>query len=268
MRRGLGAALAIAMLGALIAATGAAALKTKSASTEIESGESGSATAKCKRGSEAVSGGFDAATNAEVIESSRAGKREWTAAGRAGGGGATFTVSAYCDKSEPGLKTKATEVPIDPDGLVVSATAKCKRGTEAVSGAFESESDGAPPVTASSRVGKRRWRASGLVFANSPGTFRAVAYCDKSEPGLKTKTATAKIDSFAHGSATAKCKRGTEAVSGGFASPEPEVLAAGFPGPAVVVLASTREGKRRWTASGFAGFGGGTLTAYAYCEKR
>jgi hypothetical protein len=267
MGRGLVVVLAIATLATLIvAATGGAALQTKSASVEIESAESGSVTAKCKRGREALSGGFETESNAQVFGSTRAGKRKWTVAGRAGGGGATLTALTYCDKSEPGLKQKSTDVAYDSDAVQVSATARCKRRSEAVSGGFSSQSEGPPPVTALWREGKRKWTASGLVFALNPGTFTAFAYCDKSEPGLKTKSSTVSLGNFENGSATAKCKRGSEAVSGGFSSPE--VTAAGFPGPAVIVHESQREGKRKWTASGRAGAGGGSLTVYAYCEKK
>jgi hypothetical protein len=119
------------------------------------------------------------------------------------------------------------------------------------------------------RDGKRRWSASGLVFGDSPGTFTAFVYCDKSEPGLKVKSRTIAIGSFENGSVTARCKRKTQLVSGGFASSAlAEVMTAGFPGPSVIVYESQREGKRRWTATGLAGFGGGDLTAYAYCKKK
>src|SRR5918996_3436367 len=69
-------------------ATGAK-LKTKSASETISPGEYDLVTAKCKRGTKAVSGGFDseldldaAATEAFIVHRSRAGGgRKWTSAG-------------------------------------------------------------------------------------------------------------------------------------------------------------------------------------------
>jgi hypothetical protein len=86
MGRGLAVLGAIATPAALVVATtGSAALKTKSASVALAAGESGSATAKRRRGSEAVSGGFALPSRFSVIfESLRAGKRQWTVAGRPG----------------------------------------------------------------------------------------------------------------------------------------------------------------------------------------
>jgi hypothetical protein len=267
MGRGLVVVVAIAMLGALVVATtGGAALKTKSASVELEANEMGSATAQCKRGTEAVSGGFEMPEFSGVFEAVRAGKRKWTITGRSGGLEAgTLTAFVYCDKSRPGLKKKSSEVPFDSETSTVSATAKCKRGSEAVSGGFSGEAGFRPNALALRRDGKRRWTASALNPFDT-GTFTAFAYCDKSEPGLKTRSTTVAIGDFDHGSATTKCRRGTQLVSGGFSSPP--VMTAGFPGPAVIVIESRREGKRGWTASGLAGGGGGSLTVYAYCEKK
>jgi hypothetical protein len=258
----------VAALAALVvlAASASAGLKEKSSSVELGASEAGSATAQCKRGSEAVAGGFELPPDfSAAFDAVRAGKRKWTAEGRTGSTPGSLTAFVYCDRSEPGLKKKSIDVSFDPETTTPSSTAKCKRGSEAVSGGFSSESEFRPQAVASRRDGKRRWTASGINPA-SEGTFTAFAYCDKSEPGLKTKSATVAIGGFQSGTATTKCKRKTQLVSGGFSSPEG--MTAGFPGPAVIVTESRREGKRSWTVSGIAGSGGGSLTVYAYCQKK
>jgi len=266
--RGLGVVLAIATLATLIAAaTGGAALKTKSASVEIESGETGSATAACNPKSRAISGGFDVDTEslAQVPIFKREGRRGWTTTATPGGiEPATLTTYAYCDKSAPRLKEKTATVPF-ADGPLSSASVKCKRGGEVFAGGFET--DELYFAVASRRSGKRTWTVTGNAIPEA-GTLTVFAYCDKSEPKLKTKSKTEPLGSFEQGSATAKCKRRPIAVAGGFESPAPETMAAGFPGPLVLVNESRREGKRRWTVTGTAGFGGGSLTAYAYCKKK
>jgi hypothetical protein len=268
MGRAVGVVLMIASLGALIlAATGGAALKTKSASTHLDPSEEGSVTAKCKRGTEAVSGGFETTEEGRIRGAARAGKRQWTVTGLGGGiDGVPMTAFAYCDRSEPKLKKQSTEVSVDSSDVRAAATATCKRGTEAVSGGFEGDSE--LVVVAAQRDGKRRWTAAALELlpVGQTRTFTAFVYCDKSKPGLKVRSSTTEIDSFGLGSATTECGRRTKLVSGGFSSPP--VMASGFPGPAVIVHESHREGARGWTASGLAGFGGGSLAVYAYCEKK
>jgi hypothetical protein len=69
------------------------------------------------------------------------------------------------------------------------------------------------------------------------------------------------------GTATAKCKRAQRIVSGGFDNPDfgPDQLAE----PQLLPFVSMRVGNRRWTASAYnEGSASGTLTVYAYCEKK
>jgi hypothetical protein len=262
--------MATALFGSLATLAGGA-LKTKSSSTTIQPDEIGSATAKCKRGSEAVSGGFESdvsQTNVFTTQSKRDGKRSWTASAGPISGTTTLTVFAYCDPSKPRLKERSETISIDPDLSFASVTAECGRGARALSGGFESTSPDPVSVSELRRDGKRRWIASGYVNSIDVESLTAFVYCDKSKPRLKTKSASTPIGEFEHGSATATCRRGTEAVSGGFGSPAPETLAAGFPGPTVLASESRREGNRKWTVAGQAGGGGGTLIAYAYCEKK
>jgi hypothetical protein len=279
MRRGLGAVLAVAMLGVLVTATtGGAALKTKSASTTIAADQKGTATAKCKRGTEAVSGGFNSPgfdgdlDDAAIwtYASKRIGDRKVTALGTQDGNLSSDLVAyAYCDKREPGLRTKSASTPVDflEDQ---SVTVKCPRGTEAIWGGFDNPdvpSDEFPMLPLGShREGKRKWTASGVLFnPNDPLTLTVFAYCDKDEPGLKPKQGSTSVDTDEVGTATAKCRKGREAISGGFFAP------GGFDldvGSEIYLYESHRKGKRKWTASGLNQGDPATLTVFAYCEKK
>jgi hypothetical protein len=262
-------------------ATGAK-LRTKSEAVSVDSGENGTATAQCKQGSEAVSGGFETpdfdTTYLEAsiwtIDSKREGKRKWTSAGHNFGDAAGERVLfAYCDKSEPRLKAKSQRVTV-PGGLLgfglATATAKCKRGSEAVSGgAGASEFDltgGEVLMVESRREGKRKWTVTGANDGPADGELVAFAYCDKSEPRLKTKSTSIDLDPYPDtGSATAKCKKGRQAVAGGFGGDFTSGL-----GAVILPLASKLDGKRKWTATGYSDSSGagGEFVAYAYCEKK
>jgi hypothetical protein len=269
-RIAVGALAATALL--IVVSASAGALKTKSASTTIAGGGDGSATAQCKKGSEAVSGGFagpgfvlpfDSVAGPAIFtfESRRDGKRGVLAsAHNSGADPGTLITHAYCDSEKPRLKTlsasSATLDFLDHD----SATAKCKKGSEAVWGGFDS-----PDLSiGSSREGKRKWTASAVNF-NDPAPLTVYVYCDKSEPGLKTKAKSTTIGHDQIGTATAKCKRGSEAVSGGYFAP------GGFDldvGSEIYFYESHRKGKRKWTASGLNQGDPAKLTAFAYCEKK
>jgi hypothetical protein len=272
-------ALSAAVIAALgITAAAGAALKTKSASTTVgEFPDAGSATAKCKRGSESVSGGFDntdfdpdfAPPGAAVFNfaSSREGKRKWTAAGNNSGTDPGELIAyAYCDKREPGLKKKSTTVPVEV-GTTASATAKCKRGSVAVSGGYASEDPlpGFNPFS-SIRDGERKWTVEVYGFSLTPGDLTAFVYCDKAEPKVKTKSAQVAVAADEAGTATATCKRKTEAVSGGFDGPDANP--AEPIGAAIYPYESLRTGKRTWTASGWNDEEDGTFVVYAYCKKK
>jgi hypothetical protein len=270
---------AVAAVAMVSVASGA--LKTKSASTTVgDDNDAGSATAKCKRGSEAVSGGFDnpnfdpdfsiITPGAAIfnIKSEREGRRKWSATGQnAGTDPGELVAYAYCDKKEPGLKRKSATVTIDGN-TTASATAKCKKGSVAVSGGYGSEDvlPGFLPL-ASMREGKRKWtvRAYNFDFPASD-ELTAFVYCDKSDPGVKTKSASTEVIADEAGSATATCKRGSEAVSGGFDTPDgdPTVPIS----PAIFPYESRRTGKRTWTGSGWNQEEDGTFVVYAYCKKK
>jgi hypothetical protein len=264
VRRLIWAAVAAAAVVA-VAGTAGAALKQKSVEFTVAADQETEETAKCKRGQGAVAGGFFVETDGSggllpTFESQRDGKRGWNY--RLYSSDATeATVYAYCDKHEPELKVKAATEAL-PDDSVGTVTARCGRGKQAVSGGFDAPLTELAAV-ASKRSGKRSWEAT---FVGPPGEeVTAVAYCDKREPGLKTKQAATDVPSAGIDSVSAKCKRKQELRSGGFEIEfDPGVMMDEDQG---LAFGSRRAGKRRWEVSGFAFDGAPDMVAYAYCDK-
>lgn len=255
--------LAISFLGVgtLLALSGglaSGALKSERAETSVNVGVFESATAKCKPGTRAVSGGFDAPDSEAAgatprnlaFLSQRTGKRGWTAgAGNPGSEAGDWIVFAYCSDSLPKLKSRSATVSVAGDGAN-TATAKCPKGGEAVSGGFlaQDESDDDDPFPFESRrVGKRKWQVSARNFREDPVQLTAIAYCAKRKLGLKA--ATTEVTHTAPDTnveAEARCKKGTKAVSGGFDGE----LTANFERE-TYPFQSIRSGGRRWSAAAF-----------------
>jgi hypothetical protein len=249
-----------------IAGTAGASLKQKSADFTADANEETEETATCKRGQEAVAGGFfvdaDAGQVLPTFESQREGKRGWTY--RLYSGVETEAAAyAYCDKSEPGLKVKSNSRQLEKSFVAEAVSARCGRGKEAVSGGFEAPLTKLAAV-ASKRSGKRRWEAQ---FIGPPGVeVTAYALCDKSEPGLKTKSASTTVPEGAPTPTSVvsrKCRRKQELRSGGF---QIEFTDSNSDGG--LVTGSQRMGKKAWETTGFSIGGDPELTAYAYCDKK
>jgi hypothetical protein len=257
------------------------ALKTKRAETSIEPGAIDSATAKCKQGTRAVSGGFDAPgfdavaandTYVQTFASLRSGKRKWTSTANnypTVSNPGTLVDFVYCSDEIPKLKTKSATVTI-PHGEYGSAIARCPRGGEAVSGGFDAEIstsfDGAFPHE-SRRVGKRKWIVTAKAFNNgSPAELSAYAYCAKRKLGLKSKSQSQTTSSASVNlSETARCPKGRKAISGGFGSSVG--IEFGIP---IEPFESQRAGGRVWRASTAAYSGNDPVRweVYAYCLKK
>ena len=207
-----------------------ARLQTKSKSKTIAADTNGAATAKCKRGSEAVSGGFAAPgldptfTERSILPftSKRKGHRKWKTRGYnfANTQSGRLISFAYCDTREPGLevRSKTKTLPAFDPG---SATARCPRGSEAVSGGFGSP-DALPGGDAmftftSKRKGERKWKVS--AYNNdpvNPQRLVAYAYCDEHQPGLRARSANGNVPLAEKRSRTAECRHGRKAYSGGY----------------------------------------------------
>ena len=159
--------------------------------TTIASNDNGSASAKCPRGSEAFSGGWQSPKNVTgdnaffAFTSKRAGDRKWkvTAFNDDNTNSHDLKVFAYCDKRQPGLieRSKSTTV---AGGAKTSLAPKCPNGRQAVSGGFESATVNTPFdaafTFASRRISQSTWKTSaygnGDPATDSPIT--AFVYCN------------------------------------------------------------------------------------------
>jgi hypothetical protein len=265
------------LFGAVTGGAAAAGLKTKSKTVTVPGDTTTGATAKCKQHQVVVSGGFQAEHSENVFifphtAKSKGARKYTTLASNVGDESGTWTAFAYCRSGER-LEKRETSVtiPAAPGLFGVStktATAKCKQGTKVLSGGFEGQAvNGAFIQPYESRKdGGRKWTVSAGNYQGSSGTLTAYAFC-ADEHGLKTKSASTTKLAQSPGTVSAKCEKGQRAVSGGFDNPDfgPDF----FSDPQVTPYTSMRVGKRQWTVSAFAfGIGGGTLTAYAYCEPK
>lgn len=281
--RGAVALAVVSMVAAFTAATAMGVLHTASESTQVSalgtSGDTGTVSAKCsKRGSEAMSGGFDnpdfdpqfnlgpAILN---YESFQAGPHMWAASGsNSGSDSGELVAYAYCDPRGPELKRKTKTVKVSPEAET-KAIAKCGRGSEAVSGGLSTpDADVAFNSFASMRKGKRKWVVRVHEFSSRTPTLNANVYCDKREQGLKRRSKAVSVPPGGANTAIAKCPRGSEAVAGGFSNPgytDPTGT-----GPAIYPYESRRaSNKRKWKVSGWNGgsSASGTLVASAYCKQ-
>lgn len=267
--------IAVLVTSAVVVGYASAALTAKSDGTTLAPDETGSATAECGKRSGAVSGGFRnpgfdylSATDTAIwsLTSKRDGGRAVTATGHNDGEASGELIAyAYCGRAGSGLTTKSSSSPLEL-GEQGSATARCKRGSRVVWGGFEMAPATSFPLLplGSSREGRRRWTASGTTYGDDPATLKVFAYCQRSGPRLTRTRSSTLLGNDEAGSATAKCERGTEAVSGGFFAP------GGFStggGSEIYFYESRRVRERNWRVSGLNQGDPALLTAYAYCAK-
>jgi hypothetical protein len=262
---------------AVVAGFATAKLKTRSDRTTIGPGKNGTATTKCPKGSEAVSGGFatphfDPGFNGRSVlplTSKRTHGRKWKTRGynfSDHGRGKLFSF-AYCDTHQPGLQVRSKHERLragDPG----SATAKCPRGSEAVSGGFASPdaTAGGAAVFAftSKRVSHRRWKVS--AYNNDQTDSQrlvAFAFCDKHEPGLRAESKQVMIPLARKRLVTVNCPHGRNEVFGGFAA----TVDTDGAGPFVFTSKRSKVRGRDWEAAA-AGNGAGThpFKVFVYCK--
>jgi hypothetical protein len=242
-------------------------LKTKSQTVEVDPGENGSASAKCKQGTKAVSGGFEAEFNPSLFymfESRRTGGREWTSSGYNAGGAGDLTSFAYCRDQKLKTRSATTEVNV---GDTDSVTARCRQGEKAFSGGYAGE-EVSPPTTpvffpiASLKQGKREWSVTARNLGNEDGDLTAYVNCRKGK-GVKTKQAEETQGTSEFESVEARCSRKQRVVSGGFDLDSNWTTTGAYP------LEWHKLGKRGWrVAAQDAGGQPHDLIVYAYCEKK
>jgi hypothetical protein len=255
-------------------ATGAK-LKTKSATVVVDSDDVGSATAKCKRGTKSVSGGFEGEPFDEgnpspffaPNQSSRTQARQWTGETYNYGGisAGDFTSFAYCREFRKKVRTWTNTESVAP-GATETVTANCERG-KAVSGGFDGdETDPAGPspfflVGTSRRAGPRAWEVVALNDGSVAGELSAQVNCRGEQGGVKPKQASDEVggDERVNFELKARCSRKQRVVSGGFAG------GLDFGAESIEPFTSMKVGKRGWRVVGYAR---GDVTAYAYCVKK
>ena len=145
--------------------------------------------AKCTNGTKPISGGFygelnrgGATTQVIAHRSRRAGKRSWeVAVGNLGGNPGGLRSFVYCHKGDALNRAKATElVGGSSEFTVTDVVARCKRGSRAISGGFDTPpaSGEQASVLASHRVGKRGWLVRAATALPQSEPLTAYAYCE------------------------------------------------------------------------------------------
>jgi hypothetical protein len=273
------AAIALLVGAGVVGAAGIAGAGLKQVSTTVTIADHapGSATAKCKRGTKTVSGGFDApgfdlsaaGPFVNSLASERTAKRRWTVdAFNAGDGEGQLRAFAYCTAGLPKLKARTVTRTVDAQSNG-AARAKCPKGGEAVSGGFVAGDQATDPIYPymSRRNGDRTWTVQAYNGQGSTGLeLTAIAYCAKHELGLRRKVGeTFFTEPEAITSETARCGKGFKAISGGFTGPSRQDLFELYP------FRSLRSGGRAWTAAAATYVNGMDAGArwevYAYCIK-
>jgi hypothetical protein len=253
-----------------VAAVAIGALKESSESFSVDEDTTAEGVAPCKGNKRVVSGGFSAPawvegdTVIQPVESTRDGKHAWRFRAHNFGPAGAATAYAYCGGGVGKLKAKSKSATLDPDELDV-VKAKCPRGSEAVAGGFDMPDPEGPAdytiVYSSKRGGKRAWKSKFFNGFLDPREVSTEVYCLKGKAGLKTRSKSIEQSEGDNDSVAAKCKRGRQLVSGGFAGEINDAL-----NISSTVIASRRSSKRKWNVSGFADVGTPKLKAFAYCQ--
>jgi hypothetical protein len=161
----------------------------RSKTVQVEGGADVTATARCGRGKRAISGGFRDLSGADArpiiaYESRRASKRKWmVTASNTDGEPGQLKAHVYCSKQGGLRATQRSQTfpglgPVDGDVI-----ARCRRDERVLAGGFASDTVPLPgkgqtvQITASRKVGKRKWRVS-VAAIGTEVTITAHAYCE------------------------------------------------------------------------------------------
>jgi hypothetical protein len=178
--------------------------------------------------------------------------------------GATIAVGS-------GLRTRTASKTVEPSPAASSKAAKCPQGKKVISGGFDNPgfndtASGNPGLFAyaSHKSRSRRWTVAAQNDNDGAGTMIVFAYCRRAD-SLKTRSASATVPHTGtqHGTATARCPSGQEAISGGLDNP-------GFTrdgGAGFFPYVSKKSGSREWRVSvELFRPAPATLRAFVYCR--
>lgn len=242
-RAGLAAAAAITAL--LLTASGASALTTRSASGVEKANGVWVAKAKCARGQTAVSGGFAMPDESDAVVNRRKGARTWLVKGQDTAG--PLKAYAYCSRTlRPSVEQDRGRIDVAVTGEG-SAKARCDRGESAVAGGWQYDELGSnQPVFTGYGRGGRSWKV--VAASGDSPRITAYAYCLRSDRVSARVRTSAAIATDTQGSASVKCRKGDELLSGAFKTkPKPDY--SNDTGPDLFFSDSRRKGNRGWFAS-------------------
>jgi hypothetical protein len=230
------------------------------------------AKARCERRTDAVSGGFAAPDNAyagggpytDILGASRQGGREFAVrAQNFSSAKGTLVSYVYCADLGPITIAQAERTIADRrDGV---ATARCPRGSSAISGGWTGETigGGRPQMIPflSKRAGTRGWKV-GAENGAFRGSAKLIvhAYCAETAPARVAVT-DRPFPALGMHTAGASCDAGEEAVAGGFDAATPR----GFSAGASVSTSRRKRGGLRWKVVATNGGRDRHLAVYAYC---
>jgi hypothetical protein len=286
--------LAIAILTAVTSSLAAAKLITRSSTSEVpvwtgdpDTGSASHTPRSCDRYGEAVSGGFanpdfSRATSTMYLfgfnpTQGRPVGSSWRATvvnlGTAANGSGTLRVFAYCAVRERPRLFRRTATTTIRGRHTGGATARCPRGSEAMSGGFSmlprrGENPYYPYVKLfgyeSRRIGNRRWHASAVnMKRHGKDRFIVLVKCDPRVPGLRGRSKQVEVPTNGTASVGVSCGDKRKAVSGGF---EGKVRVPS--GDGTFPFRLNRITHRRWRAAAFDEGTAAPFTAYVYCGRR
>lgn len=257
-----------------IATAGAAKLTTKTVTTSVAPGDFALANARCGPRRTAVSGGFETAFSPELpatpiilAAEGRRFDRIWQARGlHYAGDAGSITSFAYCRDAE--IRSSFEPVTVPGNATAAEVRSRCPQGRTIVSGGVYGELNRGGSKTivvpnTSRRVGKRTWEARASNAGGMEGGLRAFAYCHKGK-ALKPRKAADVVSGtgveYGTVEVVASCRAGERVVSGGYDAP-------GWVTSEVLIYASRKLGKRRWSVSAATRQASAAqVTSYAYCE--
>ncbi|HEX6587179.1 MAG TPA: hypothetical protein VF052_10535 [Solirubrobacterales bacterium] len=175
-----------------------------------------------------------------------------------------ITVQVVCGRGLESATPTPHKTVFIKSGEIRSATARCPKGQQLVTGGFQRTNfgaDGGNYVTESRAVGPRAWRVSGSAFPLGGGELTAIAYCVRQKRPILTEvsSSTAVPAGQAASATTPRCPDGLRLTTTGFSTNgDREAFYVG----------SSLNDDGSSTATAFGHFGAvPSLTAYGYCIR-